>query len=228
MNGIFQMEVGIPGCSAVHLHIVDLDALYSIHGEHVQRILSEDEKKRAGKFRKPEDRQRFTTARYFLRTLLARTLEDDPERLRFAYNPFGKPYLECGSVNFNLSHSGSFGVIVLSRDLELGVDIETNVSLQTAREVAPRILSKSEYALWRKTGDDHLETFTRFWILKEALLKASGKGLSQDPQSIEIDPDQLVPGVLKLPEDFGSPEAYGLHLLSPPAPFPMVGLAVKY
>jgi 4'-phosphopantetheinyl transferase len=56
-------------------------------------LLSDDERSRAERFTFPGLRERFVGARGVLRTILGRYLDMPPERIRFAYNNFGKPAL---------------------------------------------------------------------------------------------------------------------------------------
>jgi len=121
--------------------------------------LSEDERRRAARFRFERDRQRFVVARGALRELLGRHLDTRASELRFVYNSFGKPALSPefgGRLKFNLSHSADLALIAIATDWEVGVDVEY------LRPDKPR-------------------TFFEEWTKQEAYVKARGEGLSDGP-----------------------------------------------
>jgi len=87
--------------------------------------LSEDEVARASRFKFERDRIRWTRARSSLRLILSRYAGDDPEKLCFAYGERGKPALPpVTGIQFNLSHSGDWAMIAVTRSIPVGVDLE--------------------------------------------------------------------------------------------------------
>jgi 4'-phosphopantetheinyl transferase len=81
----------------------------------------------------------------------------------------GKPFLVDSGWRFNVSHSGSWQLIALSRN-EVGVDIEC------ARPVKFRQAIVERYFPNQYICDD--EAFLRAWVRREALLKGIGVGLA--------------------------------------------------
>src|SRR4051795_5089607 len=77
----------------VHVWRTLLDGLSSEESGAYRRTLSSDEVKRAESFHFARDRERFVVARGTLRILLGRYLDQHPRDLRFAYNRWGKPFL---------------------------------------------------------------------------------------------------------------------------------------
>src|SRR5215207_4413624 len=74
--------------------------------ERFRRILEAHELERAGRFHFEKHRRHFIVARGFLRSIVARYLETQPESLRFVYGAYGKPALAGEhTLRFNLSHS---------------------------------------------------------------------------------------------------------------------------
>jgi 4'-phosphopantetheinyl transferase len=90
--------------------------------------LSEDENKRAARFRFDRDRDRFITARGTLRTLLAQYLRKQPKDLQFLLGREGKPALvpdsAGGTLSFNPSHSQDVTVFAFGWNRNIGVDVE--------------------------------------------------------------------------------------------------------
>lgn len=97
---------------------------------HFKSILSPDERKRADGFRKIRDTQRYVVTRGSLRSLLGAYLAIEPERLQFAYDPFGKPRLtrelSLTSLSFSVSHSGDWGLLGFVRWHKIGVDLDAS------------------------------------------------------------------------------------------------------
>ncbi len=90
-------------------------------------------------------------------------------------NEHGKPFFldEC-LPNFNISHTKDMIGLVLSSEV-IGIDLE--VLRNTKEDLWERFLSENEVNALK--GAENKEVlFTRFWTIREAVLKASGEGLS--------------------------------------------------
>src|SRR3954468_21035567 len=85
-------------------------------------ILSPEEHARAARFRLDRDRVRWSNARSALRSILAERLDCDPLEIQFALGPHGKPAV--ANLEFNLSHSGGWAMIAVTRTVPVGIDIE--------------------------------------------------------------------------------------------------------
>ncbi len=130
-------------------------------------VLAPDEVARAERFKFEADRVRWSRARSWLRTVLARYTD----ATEFTYGPHGKPALR--GVEFNLSHAGEFAMIAVSAGPAVGVDIE-------------RIRAKVDIArLLERLGERDLPEATGAlygrWTRREALSKAMGGGLFDAP-----------------------------------------------
>jgi 4'-phosphopantetheinyl transferase len=180
-------------------------------------MLSPDECGRAERFRDRKPRREFVFGRILLRQILGAYLAVEPATLVFGYQPQGKPVLLHSALgtglNFNLSHSGQRVAIALARGREVGVDIESIRKLDDWPRMAARIFSPRELCeLHALPESQQLEAFYNGWTRKEAYLKATGEGLTDDLPAIEV---TLAPG--KEPELLGlpaGPEAarqWGVH-----------------
>lgn len=93
----------------------------------------------------------------------------------------GKPYWrDFPGVQFNLSHSGPYGVCAVS-DAPVGVDVELIRPLR--QDVAKRFFTETEQGwLARRPPKE----FFCLWTRKESFSKALGKGLTLPMQSFSV------------------------------------------
>ncbi|SDY22657.1 4'-phosphopantetheinyl transferase superfamily protein [Nitrosomonas sp. Nm58] len=147
-------------------------------------MLSADEQVRAQRFHRQQDRVRAIATRAALRRLLAERVMLPPNELHFVTGAFGKPHLQAhAGIEFNVSHAGSFALIALSTQGEIGIDIE-----QRQRDVThldAHVLSSVEHAegIWSS------QNFIELWVVKESVLKALGWGIAEYLQAITVRPN---------------------------------------
>ena len=157
--------------------------LYALHIDAVRRrdpaILMERmprRMERAGRFRFEDDRLRCMGAGFLLLEIAG-----IPDESVLCFGENEKPFAP-GFPHFNLSHSGDWVVLALD-DGEVGVDIEGlspgNLS------VARRVLTPGELR-WMEEAP--LERFHTLWTVKEAVIKATGRGLSLDMRGFDALP----------------------------------------
>jgi 4'-phosphopantetheinyl transferase len=159
--------------------------------QRLRSILTDDELDRANRFSFEIDRQRFIAARGILRFILSRYITTYPGHLRFYYNQYGRPFLapEFSSylLNFNVSHSGRMALYAITRNMEIGVDVERVRSDFEYEEIAERFFLANEVAILHMIPiEKKLEAFYNFWTRKEAYIKAHGKGLSLPLDSFDV------------------------------------------
>ena len=161
------------GC--VRLHRLNLDRKANFE------TLSDDERARADRFHFPIDRDRFAVGRASLRALLGGYLDIPPSALRFGYSKSGKPFLQNNpALRFNLSHSRETGLLAVSYNREVGIDLEfIDPGIKRDWEsVALEVFSKNErIELVRSSPEEKIRMFYRLWTRKEAYVKGLGVGL---------------------------------------------------
>jgi len=153
------------------------------HVAHALTLLNDGEKRRAAAFHFEKHRAAYTLSHAMLRLTLSQYVPVRPERWQFLTGPWGRPEIAGPALDtplwFNLSHADGFAVCVAGRVPQLGVDVE-NMNRKTSHdELARRFFAPAEYDYLRNLPP-HLqrEAFFRIWTLKEAYIKAEGKGLS--------------------------------------------------
>ena len=154
------------------------------------RVLPSEEKKRAESLT-PIAARRFVVARGILRTLLAGFTGTAAEKLRFNYGISGKPSLvDRDSVHFNISHSADLGLFAFSPDRPVGVDVENERPVRRLLDVAQRFMSDDELRSLVDTAPDERDAaFLKAWVVREARLKAEGKGVWSGSEHINPRPN---------------------------------------
>jgi 4'-phosphopantetheinyl transferase len=153
--------------------------------------LSEQELLRAKRFRFAGDRMRWLLARSILRQLLALYLGRPPLSVEILRGPFGKPFVAEGGagdgLRFNLSHSGNRAVYAFASGREVGIDIERGPLLRLEDLTSAGFLSGREIEELAALGGRGLhDALLRCWTRKEALIKATGEGLTAPLMAIEV------------------------------------------
>lgn len=150
-------------------------------------LLSQEERLRTERFRFAVDQQRFRVCHANTRRILAGYLGSSPAALEFVAAKGGRPSLcgaHAGALDFNLSHSKTMGMLAVSLNMRVGVDIEDVRPIEW--ELAEKHFSAAELSSLRKLGEHWLEGFFRCWTSKEALLKAEGIGLKIPLHSFDV------------------------------------------
>ena len=115
--------------SSDHIHVwcASLDQPASCVQQFAQS-LSADERVRAERFHFEQHRNRFIAGRGLLRMILSYYTGIEPSRLQFCYGSRDKPALVetsgGGTLRFNLSHSQGLALYAVTRNREIGVDLE--------------------------------------------------------------------------------------------------------
>jgi 4'-phosphopantetheinyl transferase len=159
--------------------------------ESFARSLSPDETERARKFKFEKHRNRYIAGRGALRAMLGQYLDVHPSRLRFVYLENGKPMLAeefaSAGIHFNLAHTGELALMALTRIGQVGVDVECVRPVKNVDELVARFFSPRENELFQKVPDaDKPAAFFNLWTRKEALLKATGEGITRSLSLVEV------------------------------------------
>ena len=154
-------------------------------------LLSPAELNRAAKFHFDHDRHLFIACHAAVRAILARYLDMPGADIEFAVGVHGKPSLApalaASGIEFNLSHSHRAGLFAVSRNCEVGVDIEFVKTDFTFDDVAGRFFTPREVSALRALPNARRrQVFYKCWTSKEAFLKAKGTGLSGNLDEVEI------------------------------------------
>ncbi len=176
-----------------------MDAVPSLEAE-----LSEEERGRARRFHFDRDRRKFIAARGLLRLLLGRYVGTKPSRIRFDYNPYGKPSLAGSTLEFNLSHSGNRLLCGIDTCQRVGVDIEKVRADLQVDSIAEENFAPREVEVLKRYPADAVDNFFTYWTCKEAVLKGMGMGITCGLREIDLSPMVKAPrGTFRLPLSAG-------------------------
>lgn len=153
-------------------------------------VLSTWEKRRADRFLRQSDHDRWVNSHAVMRQILGEKLQVPPACVALANSAMGQPYLPGNQFYISLSRSGPQALIALSSDCPVGVDMETRPLPGCLGAVRDMILCASEArALSHLSQDQQAIAFRRIWVRKEAILKATGLGLYDDPCGLDVGVD---------------------------------------
>jgi 4'-phosphopantetheinyl transferase len=168
--------------NTVHLWGIALDGSQRCL-EQCTSWLDETERHRAARLVRDDIRQRYVLAHGGLRAVLSRYLGVTPDVVALDRSATGKPFLtreqrDRSSITFNLSHAHGRALIAVSQAQEVGVDLEcVRLELEVVK-LSKRYFTRSEHtAIMQAPEEQRAMRFFRYWVAKEALLKAQGIGL---------------------------------------------------
>jgi len=152
---------------------------------YFRTTLHPDELDKAMRYHHEKDMQRFITSRATLRLLLGKYLDKPPGDIQLIKGTNKKPFVQITGVidlHYNISHSGDWILIAVS-DAEIGVDVEKIDHQFSYEDILRMSFSAPEINAIKKSSSPGTY-FYLHWTRKEALIKATAKGLDDDLTSI--------------------------------------------
>ncbi|HVY69953.1 MAG TPA: 4'-phosphopantetheinyl transferase superfamily protein [Verrucomicrobiae bacterium] len=132
-----------------------------------------------------------------LRCLLSHYTGQPARAVQYTRNEWGKPGLADSSLQFNISHTGSWIAFAFTHHHPLGVDIEQWHAIPEAGDIARNYFAERERTALQSVPDDRRqEAFFNLWTRKEACLKALGAGLNLPLDRFEFTVDPCLPARL--------------------------------
>ena len=126
-------------------------------------------------------------ARAWRRHALAALLDCRADEVEFVANREGKPRLPGSDLRFSASRSAGIAVLAISREVEVGVDVEVIRAIDDLDRLARRFMSASERAaLAARPAARRQAGWFDCWTRKEAYVKGIGAGLSLPLASVEV------------------------------------------
>jgi 4'-phosphopantetheinyl transferase len=189
--------------NGVQIWLARLDSISPEEMKALRATLDSTERARAARFHFEDARRRYVAARAILRSLIGAALDMPAAALVFEYGSHGKPALaridnQPSELCFNVSHAEGLAIFALAWNRNMGIDLEAESRLgdpQKLDDLAVRVLSPRELSAWRALPDKATRrlAFLRAWTRKEAYVKATGEGLFNRLQAIEVALDAVTP-----------------------------------
>ncbi len=144
----------------------------------LKTYLTKKEKEKLAKYQQKKDKENFLIARFLLKNFIAQKNNIKIKDIIINTDNCNRPYLckPALSWDFNISHSGAWVVMALSNESKVGIDVEKIKTLDLTLSQNYFSLSEQKY-LKKQKKENRLNAFFYIWTLKEAYLKALGKGL---------------------------------------------------
>jgi 4'-phosphopantetheinyl transferase len=170
-------------CSMVDVLFIENDRplshnAFSLLTEDIPGAMIEKSKR----FRRWQDAQAYLFGRFLLIVGLRKYGFSKSVLQEIQYTRYNRPYLNA-EIDFNISHSGKFIVCAIGKSLTLGIDIE-EVRPVDINDFADQFTREE----WRmiESAVDHYHEFFNYWTIKEAVIKADGRGLNIPLKDIVI------------------------------------------
>jgi phosphopantetheinyl transferase len=172
----------------IEFFVVDLDAWAAAWPDDSD--VAAIDRSEANRLRRPEQARRLLARRSVVRSLLAERLGTEPAGLVVSRlcptcgaTDHGKPFVSGAPVSFSVASSGGVAAFALSESA-VGVDLEVEDPKLTPqrRAMAERELRGLAALPVGRRGTG----FLRLWTAKEAVLKAAGRTLADDPSTVDV------------------------------------------
>lgn len=189
----------------MHIYCVHIDqVLHETTFQELTQYIVPEKIARINRFRKRIDATRSLLGDLIIRVILCRHYGLHNDEIKYAYQEFGKPYFEdYPQFHFNISHSGDWVVGVVST-ASVGIDIEKIADVKT--DMYSLVLTDEENKKLQRLFDAERNSFFfELWTLKESYVKATGKGLSEGLNTLQISIDN---GTISIKKDNKSMQAY--------------------
>jgi 4'-phosphopantetheinyl transferase len=188
------VDVTAPACD---VHWASLDQFRPSHLD----LLDATEHARRTAYVREDDRTRFALAAALLRLTIAARTGTAPEAVEVdrtcptCGKPHGRPRLPGGGLHLSVTHSGACAAVAVTQAGPVGVDVEALRAFDHER-LLEEVLAPQEHAAVTGT-----EAFLKIWTRKEAVLKATGAGLTIPMHELAVTGPQHAPELLRYPGD---------------------------
>jgi 4'-phosphopantetheinyl transferase len=154
------------------------------------KLLDQAEQGRYAAYRQEIDQRRFLTGRVLAKTVVGELLGRAPEAVEFdatcddCGKPHGRPRID--GVRFSISHSGDRIGLAVTGATPVGLDVETATRRADDSLISYALNETEQRDMARLDGEERTWAFFRYWTRKEALMKATGRGLKIPLRSITL------------------------------------------
>lgn len=152
---------------------------FSVVIDYLHSLLNPDEVLRRNRYRLATERRRFVITRGILRIVIGNYTNQRPSDVEFAIRLNKKPQLkDYNNLHYNVSHSGDWALIGVA-NRAIGIDIEKVEPDFFFQDIVADSFNPLEKRYLERNDNDPA-LFYQLWTRKEALVKATGKGIGED------------------------------------------------
>ncbi len=153
-------------------------------------LLDDVEHGRFSGYRQDIDKRRFLTGRVLAKTVTAERLGMAIDDVRFdatcdgCGKPHGRPRVPGAPLMLSISHSGELIGVAATAGTPVGLDVETATRKADDSLIEYALSPAEQVAVAGLAAEERATAFFTYWTRKEAVMKATGKGLRIPLQSI--------------------------------------------
>lgn len=164
--------------------------------ERLRPVLSDQEKARSEAITDARTHQEYLAAHVLVHLMLAHFSTLKAADWRFVEGPHGRPEpapgIDSSNLRFNLSHARGLVACAVTLEDDIGVDVEWLERSNDLELIAEKKFAKLEAACFSGSPEeDRDRVFFSFWTLKEAYIKATGRGLLEPLNGFAFDLQDL-------------------------------------
>lgn len=170
-----------------YVYIIDLFS-ENLRFKKIYDLLSESEKDKVSLIKSKEKKHLFLMKKGIVRKILSHYIDLKPHEITYRYNNYGKPYLAGeDNIYFNISHSGKYLAIAISKENEVGIDIQIYKNTDKIYYAMNSVFTYEEKQfVLNEVEEEQIFKFTYIWSRKEAFCKCIGKGLLLNLKDIPV------------------------------------------
>lgn len=162
-------------------------------------LMNEDKRQKVIRFRFEDDKKRSVAGEMLAKKAIAEWCDVPVEEIMFSLAENGKPFAENADVQFNISHSGNIVVCAVD-ERPVGIDVEQIRHIDL--KISKRIYTDEElcYLFGFCPSDDDFKAspdegmllrFFELWTAKEANLKYTGTGITENLKTLSVNPEKI-------------------------------------
>jgi 4'-phosphopantetheinyl transferase len=184
MSHAHRYQSAVSTSHAAEIWLTNLSEVTAELRDYYRELLTSQERERLGRIHTHHGDMpdQYLVSRALCRTVLSHYAEVPSGAWVFDTNSYGKPHVTqpvwARDLKFNISHTDGIVACAVSRNFELGLDIENTQRDLDHWIVARAAFAPSEVVAMRSMPKhQQRQYFYTVWTLKEAYIKAKGKGL---------------------------------------------------
>ncbi|MFK5975072.1 MAG: 4'-phosphopantetheinyl transferase superfamily protein [Sulfurovum sp.] len=165
----------------IEIYLIHIDSMDEEEYQKYLSIIPLEMQKEVLRYRQRDDRYRTLIGK---KTLFLYLKDKNISLNDIKRDTYNRPYLNNSDIEFNISHSNEYIVSVFTSYNSIGIDIEeinNNIDIYEFRDVF-----REEEFNQLISSLNPIELFYRLWTIKEAVLKAIGRGFIDNPKDVII------------------------------------------